>query len=101
MVGDVTTWPELTTPVAWRVPFGQSGLLDFFLGVIALEPLRQALQLHTLRFIGNSCADEDENRARVLEGNHLPSLVRLLADETLIPFTVPVLYNILVDYGKC
>lgn len=82
------------------MPFGESGLLDFFLGVIAFEPLRPALQLHTLRFIGNSCADEDENRARVVDGNHLSSLVRLLADETLIPFTVPVIYNILVDYGE-
>lgn len=86
--------------VAWRTPFGDSGILSFFLGVIATDPLRPALQLHTLRLIGNSCADTDENRARVVDGNHLLPIIRRLQDETLIPFTVPVLYNILVDYGQ-
>lgn len=49
---------------------------------------------------GNSCADTDANRARVVEGKHLVAIVHRLQDESLIPFTIPVLYNILVDYGE-
>jgi len=30
----------------------------------------------------------------------LNSVIRQLSDESLIPFTIPVLYNIMVDYGK-
>jgi hypothetical protein len=85
--------------VAWRIPFGDSGILDFFLQALAVDGLRPGLYLHSLRLVGNSCADTDENRARVVQGNHFPSLYRRLQDESLIPFTIPVLYNILVDYG--
>lgn len=85
---------------AWRGPLGDSGILDFFLGVLAVDGLRQGLQVHSLRLVGNSCADTDENRAKVVEGNHLASIIRHLEYEKLIPFTIPVLFNILVDYGK-
>lgn len=43
--------------VSWRIPIGDSGLLDFFLGVLSVDGLRQALKIHVLRLIGNSCAD--------------------------------------------
>lgn len=85
--------------VAWRVPFGDSGILSFFLEVNSKNTLRPALQVHTHRIIGNSCADTDENRARVAEGKHLAAIISRLKDDSLIPFTVPVLYNIMVDYG--
>lgn len=74
--------------------------MEFFLGALAVDGLRQGLQVHSLRLVGNSCADTDENRARVVQGNHLAAVIRHLRDESLTPFTVPVLYNILVDYGK-
>ena len=86
--------------VAWRVPFGDSGILSFFLQLNAEDTLKPALQIHTLRIIGNSCADTDENRARVVEGNHLGPIILRLKDEALTPFAVPVLYNIMVDYGQ-
>jgi hypothetical protein len=86
--------------VAWRAPYGDSGILAFFLDVIAADTMRAALLRHTLRVIGNSCADTDANRARVVEGNNLPSIIRRVQDEAFVPFTVPVLYNILVDYGE-
>jgi hypothetical protein len=86
--------------VAWRGPIGDSGLLDFFLGCLARDTLRQGFYIHALRLIGNSCADTDENRARVVQGNHITSIIRLLQDQSLIPFTIPVLFNILVDYGE-
>lgn len=50
--------------------------------------------------MGNSCADTDENRARVVERGSLIAVIGRLKDESLIPFTIPVLYNVLVDYGK-
>lgn len=86
--------------MAWRLPYGDSGILDFFLKAIASEAPRQKLQIHSLRLIGNSCADTDENRARVVQGNRLQSLIRCLQDESLIPLAIPVLFNILVDYGE-
>lgn len=86
--------------VGWRIPFGESGILLFFLDVVAFDNLRLGLHLHALRLVGNSCADTDENRARVIEANHLISVIRRLRDEDLTPFTIPVLYNILVDYGR-
>ncbi|KAI9151571.1 Rap1 GTPase-GDP dissociation stimulator 1-A [Paramyrothecium foliicola] len=84
--------------VAWRIPYGESGVLDFFLRVLAAGGLRQGLQVHTLRIIGNSCADTDENRARLVQDKRLELVVRELQDVSLIPFTIPVLFNILVDY---
>lgn len=48
------------TAASWRIPIGESGLLDFFLGILAVDGLRQSLKIHTLRLIGNSCADEGE-----------------------------------------
>lgn len=82
------------------MPYGKSGILSLFLEVVQSQTLRPALQLHTLRLIGNSCADTDENRARVVDGNHLVDIIRRVRDETLIPLTIPVLYNVLVDYGE-
>ncbi|EFY89206.1 hypothetical protein MAC_04793 [Metarhizium acridum CQMa 102] len=83
---------------AWRLPYGDSGILDFFLGLLAEGGLRQKLRIHSLRLIGNSCADTDENRARVVQDNRLLAITKYVKDEGLIPFNIPVIYNILVDY---
>lgn len=83
---------------SWRAPIGNSGLLDFFLGILAVDGLRQSLKIHTLRTIGNSCADEDSNRARVVASNSLGRIVSLLQDDSVLAFVIPVLYNICVDY---
>ncbi|KPM34383.1 hypothetical protein AK830_g12191 [Neonectria ditissima] len=84
--------------VAWRLPYGDSGILNFFLEILAAEGVSHGIKVHALRIVGNSCADTDENRGRVVEGNHLVSIIRHLQDEDLIPYAIPVLYNILVDY---
>ncbi|KAF4504546.1 hypothetical protein G6O67_007988 [Ophiocordyceps sinensis] len=84
--------------VEWRLPMGESGILDFFLTVLAEDNLRQGLQIHALRLLGNSCADTEQNRARVVAQDRLSSVSRHLQDEHLLLFTVPVLYNIMVDY---
>ncbi|KAH9886613.1 armadillo-type protein [Xylariomycetidae sp. FL2044] len=83
---------------SWRIPLGQSGLLDFFLSIVATDGLRSNLIIHTLRVIGNSCADVDENRARVVQSGCLPKIVSLLNDDSILAFVIPVLYNICVDY---
>jgi hypothetical protein len=89
-----------TCPVAWRLPYGESGILDFFLARLAEGNLRQKLHIHALRLIGNSCADTDENRARVVENDGLLAITKHVNDEGIIPFNIPVIYNILVDYGE-
>lgn len=42
----------------------------------------------------------DENRARVVEGGHINAIIDLLQHDSLLPYVVTVLYNVLVDYGK-
>ena len=42
---------------AWRIPYGQAGVLNFFLGVVSANNIEHDLMLHTLRLIGNTCAD--------------------------------------------
>ncbi|KAH8903641.1 hypothetical protein BR93DRAFT_918402 [Coniochaeta sp. PMI_546] len=83
---------------SWRVPLGDSGLLNFFLSILHVEGLRQHLLIHALRLIGNSCADTDENRARVVQSKQMTSIVKLSSDDSLLPFVIPVVYNVCVDY---
>ncbi|TVY25020.1 hypothetical protein LHYA1_G006454 [Lachnellula hyalina] len=83
----------------WRIPLGDSGILNFFLEILRAHTLRHALKIHILRLIGNSCADKvDENRGRVVASNYLPSIILQLKDTSLLPFAIPVLYNICMDF---
>lgn len=41
----------------WRLPFGQSGILDFFLHLLTVEKEDADLVAPSLRLIGNACAD--------------------------------------------
>ncbi|KAG5926947.1 hypothetical protein E4U42_002766 [Claviceps africana] len=84
--------------VAWRLPYGDSGILDFFVALLAKDHLRQKLHIHALRLIGNSCADTNENRARLVDQDRFLSITKHVTDENLLPFNVPVIYNVLVDY---
>lgn len=41
-----------------RLPYGETGILDFFLRLIASNGVSdERLLLHSLRLVGNSCAD--------------------------------------------
>ncbi|OTA56597.1 ARM repeat-containing protein [Hypoxylon sp. EC38] len=82
----------------WRIPLGKSGLLDFFLSLIKDDELEQGLAAYALRIAGNSCADQDENRQRVVDSGLVPQLVRLLGHDSLLQLAIPVLFNICVDY---
>lgn len=82
----------------WRLPLGDSGVLNFFLEILSAQTLRPNLKIHVLRLIGNSCADTDENRSRVVHSNYLRSIIMQLKDTSLLPFAIPVLYNICIDY---
>ncbi|KAJ8069954.1 hypothetical protein OCU04_000360 [Sclerotinia nivalis] len=82
----------------WRVPLGDSGILNFFLELLSAHTLRHALKLQILRLVGNSCADTDENRARVVVSNYVPLIITQLSDTNLLAFAIPVLFNVCVDY---
>jgi hypothetical protein len=82
------------------LPYGESGILDFFIDCLGSDGLTETLKIHSLRLIGNSCADTGENRARLVKDGRLSAVIRQLEDENVIQFTIPVLYNIMVDYGK-
>ncbi|KAI0477112.1 ARM repeat-containing protein [Xylariaceae sp. FL0804] len=86
---------------SWRRPVGESGLLEFFCGVVGSDGLRPSLVTHALRVIGNACADLDENRERVVASGCLPHVVSLLNQDAatgLLAFAIPVLFNVCVDY---
>ncbi|APA06669.1 hypothetical protein sscle_02g014390 [Sclerotinia sclerotiorum 1980 UF-70] len=82
----------------WRVPVGDSGILNFFLELLSTHTLRHALKLQILRLVGNSCADTDENRARVVGSNYIPLIITQLSDANFLAFAIPVLFNVCVDY---
>ncbi|KAF5705277.1 Rap1 GTPase-GDP dissociation stimulator 1 [Fusarium globosum] len=85
--------------VAWRLPYGDSGILEFFLDILASdEEQPHGVKVQALRVTGNSCADTDQNRARVVEGKYIVSFIKHLQDMSLVPYLIPVLYNVLVDY---
>ncbi|CAG7946421.1 unnamed protein product [Penicillium salamii] len=84
---------------SWRVPFGQSGVLKFFLDVISSkDKVDPSLLVHSLRVIGNSCADTNENREIVVDGNHTLAIIRYFLDPDLVFVAIPVIYNICMDY---
>ncbi|KAI1323099.1 ARM repeat-containing protein [Xylariaceae sp. FL0255] len=95
-----------------RIPLGESGILDFFCHVIVSTTGGPALSgggggggggggplvVQCLRIIGNTCADEDANREKVVASGCMPSIVNLLNHDEILAFVIPVLYNICVDY---
>ncbi|KAJ5341583.1 hypothetical protein N7541_010707 [Penicillium brevicompactum] len=84
---------------SWRVPFGQSGVLKFFLDVLSSkDEVESSLLLHSLRVVGNSCADTNENREIVITGNYTLAIIRYFLDPELIFIAIPVIYNICMDY---
>lgn len=86
---------------AWRLPYGDSGILSFFLEELAKDDISNKLKIHSLRIVGNSCADINKNRALMVENGRLEAVIRQLRDESVVQFTIPVLYNVMVDYGTC
>ncbi|KAL8697182.1 MAG: hypothetical protein Q9201_007261 [Fulgogasparrea decipioides] len=69
---------------SWRLPFGQSGLLGFFLGLASAQATGDLL-VASLRFIGNACADTDVNRERAISPdcpvNSVETIAELLHEE--------------------
>ncbi|KHJ33476.1 putative gtp binding protein [Erysiphe necator] len=83
----------------WRIPLGDSGVLEFFLQIFSRHELRSSLKIHVLRLIGNSCADTDENRSRIAaSSDYFLAITKQLKFPSMLPYALPVLYNICVDY---
>ncbi|KAL3468764.1 armadillo-type protein [Aspergillus californicus] len=84
---------------SFRLIYGQTGILNFFLRLIASkEATESSLILHSLRLIGNSCADTDENRAIVVKDNYTFAVLQQVLKPALIQVVIPVVYNLCVDY---
>ena len=106
---------DLFFKATWRLPFGESGILELFFRILGIESISDELAVHSLRLIGNSCSDTggllrclirmqsngllDENRSRVVDGNALSLIIRRLANPRLVAVAVPVLFNICADFG--
>ncbi|QKX54908.1 uncharacterized protein TRUGW13939_01998 [Talaromyces rugulosus] len=84
---------------SWRSAFGQSGVLEFFLQLVATpEEVEEQVLFHSLRLIGNSCADTDENREIVVSKNSTLPIIRLILNPGLVHVVIPVIYNICMDF---
>ncbi|KAH8690952.1 putative GTP binding protein [Talaromyces proteolyticus] len=84
---------------SWRNAFGQSGVLEFLLQLVASrEEVEQEILFHSLRVIGNSCADTDENREIVVSKNYTLPIIRLILNPELVHVAIPVIYNICMDF---
>lgn len=81
------------------MPYGDSGILTFFLEELAKDDISNKLKIQSLRIVGNACADTNKNRALMMVENRLEAVIRQLSDESVVQFTIPVLYNVMVDYG--
>ncbi|KAI9752521.1 MAG: hypothetical protein M4579_005597 [Chaenotheca gracillima] len=82
----------------WREPYGESGVLDFFLTLIKSQGTTSSSILQSLRLLGNSCADVDRNRERIVASNSTLAIMRQLQNPSLVHVAIPVLYNVCVDY---
>ncbi|PHH66496.1 hypothetical protein CDD81_6971 [Ophiocordyceps australis] len=83
---------------AWREPLGNSGILDLCLDMLSDEELSIALNLQALRVVGNSCAYQDKNRARLVHNERLGSVIRHVQNDQLMAMAIPALFNIVCDY---
>ncbi|KAF8451246.1 armadillo-type protein [Terfezia claveryi] len=88
----------------WRVPIGDSGILELVADVLDEETergedARVVVQNQALKLCGNGCAEKDVNRTRMASRkNGLRSLVQAITNDKLLKFGIPVLYNICLDY---
>ncbi|KAI1431092.1 armadillo-type protein [Xylaria sp. CBS 124048] len=81
-----------------RLSLGESGLVDLMCSIVSAPDVGTGLLTQCLRIIGNSSADQDENRRRVVDSGCLPRIISLLGNESIRPFSIPVLFNVCVDY---
>ncbi|EAU37711.1 conserved hypothetical protein [Aspergillus terreus NIH2624] len=83
---------------SWRLPYGQTGILNFFLQLLSSNAdVDTGVRLHSLRLVGNSCADTDDNRAVVVKDNYTAVILRQLRNPELVKVVIPVIYNLCVD----
>ncbi|KAL8964139.1 MAG: hypothetical protein Q9183_004667 [Haloplaca sp. 2 TL-2023] len=84
---------------SWRLAFGQSGILQFFLQIISGE-VENDLLIPSLRLIGNACADTDVNREEAISPEFSHSLVGHVRNREISNVIIPVVYNITHEYGR-
>ncbi|KAK4155630.1 hypothetical protein C8A00DRAFT_41815 [Chaetomidium leptoderma] len=87
---------------SWRLPLGDSGILEHVLSCVPLKKEAQhPMNKQALRLVGNACADCDENRARVAGSGALRSFVMdIMADpeeDALLLFAIAAALNIYAE----
>ncbi|KAI9700816.1 MAG: hypothetical protein M1836_002185 [Candelina mexicana] len=84
----------------WRKPFGETGVLYFFLDILGTDRVEDGLMTQALRLVGNSCADTDENRQRLVDSGCFPALIKQLNNAVLVSIAVPAIFNVCTDFGE-
>ncbi|KAI4176382.1 MAG: hypothetical protein LQ343_001121 [Gyalolechia ehrenbergii] len=91
---------DASRDASWRLPFGQSGLLELFLRVSTDPDLEDDVLAPILRLVGNCCIDADLNREIVISPEFIPSIMRHLQSGELVTTAISVIYNICSDYDR-
>ncbi|KAI5846488.1 armadillo-type protein [Morchella snyderi] len=83
----------------WRTPIGEAQILTFFQSVLASNYTDHDIRLHSLRLLGNCCADNDKNRQRVIDNpESLTPILECIKNPDLQQVGLMVLHNICLDY---
>ncbi|KAH0607658.1 uncharacterized protein H6S33_002692 [Morchella sextelata] len=83
----------------WRTPIGEAQILTFFQSVLASNYKDHDICLHSLRLLGNCCADNDKNRQRVIDNpESLTPILECIKNPDLQKVGLMVLHNICLDY---
>lgn len=86
----------------WRLPIGESGILTFFHDLLVDETFSKhtPLKLNALKILGNSCADRDANRQRLVDHPAgIAPFVKAIEDKETWFIATIVLSNIITDFG--
>ncbi|KAL8934806.1 MAG: hypothetical protein Q9216_005722 [Gyalolechia sp. 2 TL-2023] len=91
---------DASRDASWRLPFGQSGLLELFLRFLTDLDLDGEILAPCLRLVGNCCVDADLNREIAISSEYIPSLMSHLRRNELVAITISVIYNICSEYDR-
>ncbi|KAI5286548.1 hypothetical protein KEM54_006687 [Ascosphaera aggregata] len=84
---------------SWRSAFGESGILDFYLRLLATEGLQEDILTCALKIASNTCAEMPDNRCRLLQGNYDFALLKLLDNKSLCGIVLVVIFNLCCEFG--
>ncbi|KAL7269787.1 hypothetical protein RUND412_007535 [Rhizina undulata] len=82
-----------------RIPLAEAEIVRFFHDYLSKNIQNTELTFHALRLLGNTCADRDANRQRIIDHpSSLKPVIKAISISELQNVAAVVLYNICTDY---